>query len=76
MTYVGTISAGFVMGFIYDIYGRKTPLLIFLTMSVFAVGFFPFIQTVYDFYWAIVFIMPLNILMSNPWVPDLIEVES
>jgi hypothetical protein len=64
------------MGFVYDIYGRKTPLLIFLVFSAFAVGMFPYIQTVYDFYWAIIMLMPLHILMSNPWVPDLIEVES
>ena len=73
---VGAIIAGFGMGFVYDIYGRKVPLLIFLVASSMAILFFPFIQNEYDFYWATIFILPLHILMSNPWVPDLIEVES
>lgn len=64
------------MGFIYDLYGRKTPMLIFLVFSAFAVFLFPFVQTEVDFYYVIVFILPLQILLSNPWIPDLVEVES
>jgi MFS family permease len=76
MTQVGTILAGFFMGFIYDLYGRKTPMIIFLLFSSFAMFLFPFVHTEWEFYHVIVFILPLNILMGNPWVPDLICEES
>lgn len=42
MSSVGNIVAGFVMGFVYDLYGRKTPMLVFLVFSALALFAFPF----------------------------------
>lgn len=64
------------MGLIYDLYGRKVPLLFFLLLSSVVVFCFPFLEDEVDFYYAIIFVIPLHILASNPFVPDLIEEES
>ena len=64
------------MGFVYDLYGRKTPILIFLVLSVVAVALVPWVQTENQFYTVILLALPLNIIMGSPWVPDLITVES
>jgi hypothetical protein len=65
-----------VMGVIYDLYGRKTPVVIFLIVSSLAFSSFPFLKTEYEFYFAAAFLMTLPIVNTNPFVADLILKES
>jgi hypothetical protein len=64
------------MGLIYDTFGRKMPILIFLLICVLAEVSFSFLTNEYEFYMATIFLMPLQIIVTNPFIPDLIEEES
>lgn len=64
------------LGMIYDLYGRKVPMLVFLLISCVAIGSLPFLQTETDLYLYAIISIPLPILISNPFVPDLVHEDS
>ena len=72
----GVIILGMAMGLIYDVVGRKTPLIIFIVVTIVVEAFFPFLKSAKEFYIATLFEIPLYIIVTNPFIPDLIEEES
>ena len=69
----GTILLGLTIGLIYDVFGRKMPLIIFIIISAIAEAFFPFLRNENELYIAIIFLVPVHIIVTNPFIPDLID---
>jgi len=72
----GTFILNIVLGIIYDVFGRKTPILFFLVITCLAVAAYPFLESVEELYILAILLTPLPIVISNPFVPDLIHEES
>jgi MFS family permease len=64
------------LGTIYDIFGRKTPILVFLVISCLAFSSLPFLESVFELYIFAILEIPIGVLISNPFIPDLIDEES
>ena len=64
------------MGLIYDVCGRKTPLIVFIIVTIVVEACFPFLKSAKEFYFATLFEIPLYIIVTNPFIPDLVDEES
>ena len=64
------------IGVVYDTFGRKIPMIISLVVCIIGQFSFPFLRDTFEFYVASMFLVPLPVLLVNPWIPDLIEEES
>ena len=63
-------------GVIYDTWGRRLPMIISLCVCILGQFMYPYITTMSGFYFVSVLIVPLPVLLLNPWIPDLIDEES
>ena len=78
----GTISAlgGIILmmlfGVVYDTWGRRLPMVISLCVCIVGQFMFPLITTEQEFYIVSIMLVPLPVLLLNPWIPDLIDEES
>lgn len=61
------------MGVLYDLCGRKLPIIVFMVLSTIAYTSFPFLKNESEYYVSAFFLIPLPIISSNPFVPDLIH---
>ena len=64
------------IGLIYDVFGRKVPLLIFVAILIVTELTFPFLTNVRQYYITAMFTSLLTIIITNPFIPDLIKEES
>lgn len=76
ITVFGSIFLNVIIGVVYDIYGRKNPIMLFLILSSFAYMSFPYLKNETEFYIAACCLMALPIVNTNPFVADLILKES
>ena len=63
-------------GTIYDLFGRKPPMLVFVFISCIAYSSLPFLESVFELYLFSILEIPVGALISNPFIPDLISEES
>ena len=63
-------------GVIYDTWGRRLPMIISLFVCIVGQFMFPIISTTSQFYFCSILLIPLPVLLLNPWIPDLIDEES
>lgn len=64
------------IGLIYDVFGRRRPIQVFLIIVVIGQCMYPFITTRLWFYIAAFMTAPLVVINTNPFVPDLFQENS
>jgi hypothetical protein len=72
----GNFLIGLVIGLIYDVFGRKTPILIFLLIVCTAFIQVPFMTCEADLVWFAICLITLPCITANPFVPDLFHESS
>ena len=60
------------IGLIYDVFGRKTPLLIFVSILVLVELIYPFIENEMEYYTISAISSFFPVVITNPFIPDLI----
>ena len=72
----GYVIMSLILGLLYDVVGRRVPLMIAFIFVIFGQFMLPFIRTVAAYYISGVLFISLPVLLNNPWVPDLIQEKS
>ena len=73
---IGGITMVLFIGVIYDTFGRKIPMIWSIFVCIIGQFMFPFIKNEFEYYVASMFLVPLPILLVNPWIPDLVQEQS
>ena len=72
----GNLILNCVIGFIYDIFGRKVPIMIFMLISACGFAQVPFMTSESDLFLFALCLIPLPVIVTNPFIPDLIDESS
>ena len=67
------LFVNFFIGIIYDILGRRRPVLVSLLIGMIGMFWYPFLKNEIDLYIASDLLIPLQGVLNCPFIPDLIE---
>jgi len=73
--YIGTLPLALGFGVIYDVYGRRKPLLATWALAAVAFALYPLATNEYLFYLVNLCIVPMTATSGLPIIPDLIKEE-
>jgi MFS family permease len=67
------LFVNFIIGIIYDILGRRRPVLVSLVIGMVGMFWYPFLKNAVELYIASDLLIPLQVVLNCPFIPDLIE---